>query len=509
MLAMLACLFCEPPSTIQPPAGSATIIPVCLVSITSETLAKTHEQNLPMHLQAPALSLPYFANADMAESSVQINKSIAMLASPLVAANDMSTDYFSRVPTSGSSLTSGVQWQEVLDSSQPGTPYSTGNTPPVASKRASQYNSFEASLSSSPELAGRFLRKSTSQLTNALSNWTRPFSTNASTSPDDRHKQEPELSTSAPSGIKWGVTTIFSGASTPSPEKRRRLSRRNSGGFTFDDSAYNSSEEEDFDIIVREPSPKPKEDTALDIKQPRVRVTLLNQHQFDLEAQPSVLLLDPAKNGQYAVYREMYAEQLSIWGLDMKRAEVLKFNGLASLKHDASDRLSTTASSASIPSFAVRSYKGGDRASRAMSRSPSFQTVSPASMDCGEASSNTQEQVQSHVRIISSRMSSLTSMPASPSSGQTLMTPALTRLNPNAKVFTPTDTSALSASSLPAFITGLDVGGSDIDDEKVSKPIKPAVAPLCAICWEPTNGLYVLQGQREEGRYRAVHASCA
>lgn len=363
MLAMLACVLCEPPRTIHTLTTLGAGIP-----------------NLPMHLQAPALSLPYFANADVADSSVQAFRNLALLTSPLLLTGEVTADYFSRLPVSGPSLTSSVQWPEGLaPGSQHGTPYSAGNTPPIPSKQVSQYNSFEASLSSSPEMTGRLLRKSTSQLTNALANLTRPFSTNASTSPDDRYKQESELSSSAPSGIRWGINTIISGASTPSPEKRRRPSGRRSSEFTFDDSAY-SSEDEEFDVVLKEAVLQSKENTPPEpVEATRlIRVKLRNQEHFDLEAQPSVPLLDPTRQLQYAAYREMYAEQLSIWGLEMVRAEVLKFNGLASLKLEASDRNLTTGASSTIPTFATRVIKG-DKTPRVMSRSSSFQAVGSGS----------------------------------------------------------------------------------------------------------------------------------
>jgi hypothetical protein len=60
---------------------------------------------------------------------------------------------------------------------------------------------------------------------------------------------------------------------------------------------------------------------------------LKNQHLFDIEGHASVPLLPPKEAHKYHAYREIYADQLGAWDLQIQRAEILKFNGLINYWH--------------------------------------------------------------------------------------------------------------------------------------------------------------------------------
>jgi WD repeat-containing protein 59 len=286
-----------------------------------------------MAMKAPAFSLDYFPSKDVAWSLYQESRPRDGTTTPVAPHYRRSMnqwDYFNnRLGTYGSAGSSNGPWAGDAMPSEPLTPYSTGNTPPSHPRPLTQLHSFTGSLSTSPDISHhRPTRRSTSNLSTAFATFSRAFPTTASSSPDDRHRHNPDLSTSAPSGITWGTNTIYTSGSSPSPEKLRRLSLKRRPS-TANDSAYDS--EEDFDEFCSEDEsstpirPAPRQQTS-----PTVRVKLKNQHLFDDEAFASEPLLDLSQGEKYTAYREAYAEQLGVWGLAIARAEVLKFNGLTS-----------------------------------------------------------------------------------------------------------------------------------------------------------------------------------
>jgi hypothetical protein len=290
-------------------------------------------------MKAPAFSLDYFPSRDVAWSLFRDNKTVVGgLTTPIGIRSAESWDYFdSRIGTTyGSTGSSNGPWAGDLLPlpSGPQTPYSTGNTPPAFPylQTRSRHNSTINSLSTSPEQhQQRPNRRTNSNLSAAFASFSRPFA-NLSSSPgaNDRFRSDADLSTSAPAtAITWGSTTFYSGSSSLSPEKRRRASSKRSS-FAAYDSTYSSSEGSYHHI-----SDHSDDETSIDplnkaTKSPTVKVTLKNQHLFDEEGHASIPLLPPDHHEKYAAYRDIYANQLSIWGLYIQRAEVLKFNGLTS-----------------------------------------------------------------------------------------------------------------------------------------------------------------------------------
>jgi hypothetical protein len=287
-------------------------------------------------MKAPAFSLDYFPSREVAWSLFRDPKVVIRgPATPVGLRSAGSWDYFdSRIGTYGSTGSSNGPWVGDVTPSGQQTPFSTGNTPPIIPSHRSHRNSNANSFSTSPEqqlqqLQLRTTRRSNSNLSAALSSLSRPFAIiSSSPSANDRFRIDGDLSTSAPAtAITWGSTTFYSGSSSLSPDKRRRSSGKR-GSFAGHDSTYSSSDGSDIDFSDYsddEPLIRPL------IKQPNapiIKVTLKYQHLFDDESHASVPLLPPEHEAKYAAYRDIYAEQLSVWGLYIQRAEILKFNGL-------------------------------------------------------------------------------------------------------------------------------------------------------------------------------------
>lgn len=235
-------------------------------------------------------------------------------------------DYFgNRIGVYGSAGSSNGPWErdrDLLMPSGPPTPYSTGTTPPGPLSTRSHRNSTINSLSTSPEQ--RVAKRTNSNLSAAFSSFSRPFAA-LGTSPD-RFRSEGDLSTSAPtSGITWGSNTFYSSSSN-SPEKRRRTSSRRSS-FKTHDSTY-SSDEEDYYFEDSDDDNNNNNSTIKGSKAPTIKTTFKNQNQFEEEAHASLPLLPQPHQYRYDAYRTIYADQLSVWGLYIQRAEILKFNGL-------------------------------------------------------------------------------------------------------------------------------------------------------------------------------------
>jgi len=75
-----------------------------------------------------------------------------------------------------------------------------------------------------------------------------------------------------------------------------------------------------------------------------IKIGLKNQALFDDESSASVPFLDPEQASKHACYREAYGHMLGVWGLEMQRNEVLKYNGIISArdpKHSERDSQST------------------------------------------------------------------------------------------------------------------------------------------------------------------------
>jgi hypothetical protein len=285
-------------------------------------------------MKAPAFSLDYFPSRDVAWSLFRDPK--VVLSTPITPMSLRPTgswEYFdTRIGTYGSAGSSNGPWVGDVVPSGPQTPYSTGNTPPIFLNHRSHRNSSLNSLSTSPEQqqqTHRTARRSNSNLSAALSSLSRPFAImSSSPSANDRFRTDGDLSTSAPAtAITWGSTTFYSGSSSLSPEKRRRsYTKRNS--FATHESTYSSTDESDFDYTDYSDDELSVRPIVKQPNAPEIKVVLKNQHLFDDEAHASIPLLPPENAAKYSAYRELYADQLSTWGLYIQRAEILKFNGL-------------------------------------------------------------------------------------------------------------------------------------------------------------------------------------
>ncbi|EOA91015.1 hypothetical protein ACJQWK_11422 [Exserohilum turcicum] len=384
MLAMLSCIFAEPAAR---------------EGVTS-AMAKMRQCQLPMSMEAPAFSLDYFSSPDAAWSlfkpsiSVPSTPSYSRFATP---SNDFGSQKSAKnLDTYGSHGSSNGPWGSDTLNSDPVTPYSTSNTPPVFPQAAPMRNAQTAvntPYGISPEHGHSAHKKSsTANFASAVAALSRPFSNAMSSSPPVRSRIE-DLSTSAPtSGVTWGTTTFYgsdshdqSNMAAPRPKHGKRASFGQSEQV---DVNYIGESDSDYEKVDDEGSysatgakdrtapgtPRDGDDSRA------IKVTLKNQDQFDDEACFSAPLLDSSKNWLHRVWREQYAEMLNRWGLVSARAEVLKFNGLVS--YFPTDELRTSSKSGSISLALERSSDEDDHgkparhASRASTQAPPTPTAS-------------------------------------------------------------------------------------------------------------------------------------
>lgn len=458
MLGMLSCLFWEPAAREGVP----------------NALMKFNQQDLPIAMKAPAFSLDYFPSRTVAWSLFQNRMAKDGFKTPLATSPGQETgswDYLSgRLGVYGSAGSSNGPWSRDMAPSEPVTPYSTGNTPPGQSKVSARNRSFSASLSTSPDLSQRSSKRSASNLSAALSSFNQSFPLTASSSPNDRHQPEADLSTSAPSGgITWGATTIYSASTTPSPEKRRRsFNRRRSSTF---DSVYDSSDDDQPAFSTTEDTISTTQQVYKSSGTPVVKTRLKNQHLFDDDAYASTPLLNPQLSDRYVAYREIYAEQLSMWNFAIPRAEILKFNGLASYW------------ASSIEKAEMKDL---------YSRSGSQQKVhEPRQSLLTMAAAQQQAKTLHNLSSTNESPQLAPSMPgfADMNGGSTEMRRTSSqRLNPTAKPFIPqTSTQPLltrKRRASPSIRLGDEaVAGDQRTELSVSRK------PLCIICWQPIMGL--------------------
>lgn len=450
MLAMLSCLFWEPAAREGVP----------------NALMKFNQNDLPIAMKTPAFSLDYFPSRAVAWSLFQDRrrKDGSMLAVRGSNGQEVgSWDYFSnRLGVYGSAGSSNGPWSRDVVSSEPITPYSTGNTPPPHTKTSARNPSFTASLSTSPDFSQRSSKRSMSNMSAVYNPFNQSFPLTASTSPNDKYQADVDLSTSAPSGgVTWGSTTVYSTSTTPSPEKRRRVfNRRRSSTF---DSGYDSSDDD-------QPAFSSTEDTISTSQQVHkpsgtltVKVKLKNQHFFDDDGYASTPLLDPQYINNHSAYREIYAEQLSMWDLPLQRAEILKFNGLASYwasraeKAEMEDSFSRsdTQQKMSEPRQSLLTMAAAQQHGK-ISHSPSSANASPRLAPARSALGNLNAPTE--MRRTSSQ-----------------------QLNPAAKPFIPQSNTppALKPTASPS------VQPEHVGDQPAKTPRKS----LCVICWQPILGL--------------------
>jgi len=219
--------------------------------------------------------------------------------------------------------------------------HSTGNTPPVSSgflPRRSMDEVSHHSLSSSPEFTHHpsHSRKSTSAV-NFAAGFARAFNTTSSnSSPPTRRRPSPAesiLNIATGTGvITWGQNTIIGSGSRGG----------NGGGGRGGSSILTETEEDEYG-------------GSMDIK-----IEILNSGLFDDECvlnKPP--LLSPKKAKHYRAYREEYANLLYAWGLQVRRLEVLKFNGVRGVVDEEGEKLEVYSGN-SGGSFAKKNMKKGD-----------------------------------------------------------------------------------------------------------------------------------------------------
>jgi len=376
MLAMLSCIFAEPAAR---------------EGVTS-AMAKMRQSQLPMSMEAPAFSLDYFPSADAAWSLFKPTISIPSTPSQSRFAAPVTEFGWQRLAknhdTYGSHSSSNGPWGSDTVNSDPFTPYSTGNTPPLLSRTPTVRNAQTANhtpYGTSPEHSHAGLKKSsTANFASAVAALSRPFANAISSSPPVRSRMD-DLSTSAPtSGVTWGTTTFYGSDShdqnnmAPSRSKygkRSSFAQSEHASINYvddSDSEYEKLDEEGGYTMsgTREQSipGTPREGEA---GKSVIKVTLKNQDQFDDEACFSRPLLDMSRDWLHRAWREQYAEMLSRWGLVSVRAEVLKFNGLVSYFPTEPYRTGSKPGSVSLTLKRSGDEEGDGRTARHLSQASS------------------------------------------------------------------------------------------------------------------------------------------
>ncbi|KAJ9220514.1 hypothetical protein DTO027B5_3682 [Paecilomyces variotii] len=194
-------------------------------------------------------------------------------------------------------------------------PYSTGTTPPVASRAGAvtadrKSNIQGLSISASPDQHS--VPRSSSGIGSALaSSLSRSFtfgpssaSPPASTLKQKRPSPNGSLNTSAGPGA-WTTSGFFSRAASAIPDYLTT-----SGTMTSQ--AQSDTESERRPQLTKQPM--------------RMKITFKNQDSFDSDGNSHNTFLDNRKDWLYGSYRAAYAHLLFIWGLPIQRSEVLKIN---------------------------------------------------------------------------------------------------------------------------------------------------------------------------------------
>ncbi|KAF8475755.1 hypothetical protein BDZ91DRAFT_689427 [Kalaharituber pfeilii] len=318
MLAMLACVFCE---AEYKPGDSVPWL-------NTET-----GNDLLLTMKGPAYSIDYYSTYDAAKDEFP---SLSVSPQPHSVA-------VTPVTTHGS-FSSYNGFLGGVDPFSSGA-YSTGNTPPVSSgflTRRSMDEVSHHSLSSSPEFTHHHSRRSTA-VVNFAGGFARAFNTTSSnSSPPTRRRPSPAESiinmTTGTGVITWGQNTII-GSGLRGAAGAEGGGVRGAGGSSI----LTETEEDDDEGVV-----------DIDIK-------ILNSGVFDDEGTLSKPpLLNPAKAKQYRAYREKYADLLYVWGLQVRRLEILKINSVRTVVDEEGDKLNVAIGD-STDGFAKKSVKKSDK----------------------------------------------------------------------------------------------------------------------------------------------------
>ncbi|KAJ9603786.1 hypothetical protein H2200_011972 [Cladophialophora chaetospira] len=271
------------------------------------------------------------------------------------------------------------------DASDHASPYSTA----VSVSISPEGNRF--SNKSGSAIAYSSARASLSALTQSYSN-SPPNQTSAAGIASSLKKYSPSGSL-APN---WVSSGIFG---SQNPSRASRMSFHNNDGSAHDrrerssissSAVYSSRRSNNLQTSANQRSIKSTPETEASEKthrrkspkRKRVRSRLLHQDQFDLDGYPSTPLFDSALAAKCRLYRESYAHLLDVWQLPVQRAEMLKFNSVAT--DDSASSLQQRSSTAQQPRSPLERPRRKTLTSASRSNSPGL-SIRQCCRSCGEA----------------------------------------------------------------------------------------------------------------------------
>ncbi|KAL1956390.1 hypothetical protein VTO42DRAFT_7373 [Malbranchea cinnamomea] len=279
-LAMLSCIFYEPEA--KQLSKASTTDRVSLTSTKKRSFSVSHS-NPAARLQAQSQH-----------------------ASPVLAtAKDL-------ISTSHSSAcSSGEPWQ--VD-----TPplHSTGTTPPLALRPArtnlDRKTRQVVSLACSPDQ--RFdPRSGSNHPTTVASSLSRSFTYASSRAPSPvgtKKKSSPAGSLMTSNPVGWSGSGFFGKPASAVPDYL-------TASTTTTSHAHSDTESE-----RQEPSESTKRSKG-------IKVTIRNQEMFDHDSRLYVPMISDKQSGLYRAYRHAYANLLSVWGMPIQQAEILRIEAIA------------------------------------------------------------------------------------------------------------------------------------------------------------------------------------
>jgi WD repeat-containing protein 59 len=348
MLAMLSCVFAEPK------AGQVEDI---------ETLLRPHKRHeLSMQIKAPAFSVDYFPNLEVArsivDSTTSFKTSYAASARPSLYAN---SNAVSPNLATNNSPESGEPNSETTNSLRNRTSiraHDMRHAPKLShmayaeaiSSGPPSPRSATISLSTSPE-DSRLSRRSNSGLTFSFSRSSLTALAQAYSDFPPGNSMGSGIASSikkySPSGSltpgNWNTTAIFGGSGSAKTGSSGPSNEELKASHSFASTSYSGSKQKRGSDLhensrnsitslskasINAVRSRPGKTTT--VLQVNFQVSLHNQNQFDNEGYASVALLCPKLEWKFKSYRASYAYLLGSWELYPQMAEVLKFDGLTS-----------------------------------------------------------------------------------------------------------------------------------------------------------------------------------
>lgn len=278
MLAMLSCIFSEPSTSDE----------------VSRTEMHLSQPETPLSMKTPGFTLDYFPSDEAAWSNLH------KAAHSSIAGSTLKTSHTPMALYGSVGSSNGGPW----GSDPASASYSCGETPPMRYSRGSSEKLplQGQSVSASQEELRNIRRSNTGLASSIAANITRSFSTTISSSPPNRKRPSPVetlLSSLAPNSVTWGNTTVF--------ESMRGHGHSGRSSYSEDETLLN-------------------DDKVLPVT--GISIALYNQDAFDDDGCMSTALLDISHAQLFSSYRRAYAELLGMWGNQLARLEILKFNSL-------------------------------------------------------------------------------------------------------------------------------------------------------------------------------------